>query len=368
MSSSTSPGTAPPGACPLHPAVKSERSAVPYGFQVSADEAEVASARRRVVEAVRSWQAPLTEEAFDDLALLSSELITNAVRHTRAACEVTVRWTGARVRVEVTDVDPKRPVPREGSFDTEAGRGLLLVESLSADWGSVEVPAGKVVWFEVGAPHMDEKDGQLPVQLRGPACLAMEGDPGGTSAAAPSIDPARGRRLAAVDQPAPQAQVPCRSSARRTDRESPATTAAAPVVAPARYVCGRTALLSDAAISTPLSLAREGTYSAEDVERRVRCGQERHDPEVPHMGLVMDLRGLGEGAVWLRWLDGSPESAFTVAPDCPAGSPDGMDACCEFDSHDGGHSWELTDSLPPGDLEPAPALCRQDADCGRACG
>ncbi|MFF6955081.1 hypothetical protein [Streptomyces sp. NPDC008317] len=64
-----------------------------------------------------------------------------------------------------------------------------------------------------------------------------------------------------------------------------------------------------------------------------------------HMGLVMDPRGLPQGAVWLRWVDGSPYSALAVLPDCPTASPDGMDGCCEFDGHSGGHSWELADAV-----------------------
>ncbi|MEU6849008.1 ATP-binding protein [Actinacidiphila alni] len=125
-------------------------TATPYGFLVPADEAEVAASRRTVVEAVRNWQVPLPDEAFDDLALLTTEVVTNAVRHTRAACAVAVRWTGAHVRVEVTDVEPRRPVLHERCLDAEDGRGLLLVESLSAGWGSEEAPAEKIVWFEVG--------------------------------------------------------------------------------------------------------------------------------------------------------------------------------------------------------------------------
>ena len=125
---------------------------MPYGFRVTPDEADVAASRRRIVDVVRGWEVPLPEEVFDDLALLASEVVTNAVRHTRATCAVTVRWTGERVRVEVTDTDPARPALRDVSAHAEDGRGLLLVASLSADWGSTPDRAGKTVWFEVGPP------------------------------------------------------------------------------------------------------------------------------------------------------------------------------------------------------------------------
>ena len=62
-----------------------------------------------------------------------------------------VRWTGVRVRVEVTDADAARPQPRDAPLEAENGRGLLLVE-LGRRVGSASDPAGKVVWFEVGPP------------------------------------------------------------------------------------------------------------------------------------------------------------------------------------------------------------------------
>jgi hypothetical protein len=121
-----------------------------FGFRVEAESEAVPEARRRIVALVRSWDVPLPDDTFSDLELLSTELITNAVRHTRASCAVAVRWTGVRVRVEVTDVSPARPHRWHGSLDAEGGRGLLLVESLATAWGSTPDPAGKVVWFELG--------------------------------------------------------------------------------------------------------------------------------------------------------------------------------------------------------------------------
>jgi anti-sigma regulatory factor (Ser/Thr protein kinase) len=119
-------------------------------FPVRPDLAQVAAARREVVRLARQWRIPFTEERFEDLELLADEVVANAVRHTRAPCTVTVRWTGARVRVEVADASPRRPKPRKGPPDAEGGRGLVLVDALAADWGTSDAPAGKVVWFEVG--------------------------------------------------------------------------------------------------------------------------------------------------------------------------------------------------------------------------
>ncbi|MBD0735287.1 ATP-binding protein [Streptomyces sp. CBMA29] len=148
--------------------MKGEHVESPYGFRVPSDEACVAAARHRIIDVVHGWEVGLPEGDFDDLELLSSEVITNAVRYTRAPCAVVVRWTGVRVRVEVTDADPVRPQPRDASPEAETGRGLLLVETLAADWGSMPDPAGKVVWFEVGPPNPETPtpDRQLTEQVR----------------------------------------------------------------------------------------------------------------------------------------------------------------------------------------------------------
>ena len=96
-----------------------------------------------------------------DGELLVSELVTNAVKatagHDQAA--VCLRLSGDRTRVliEVWDADPRPPAPRDlGEYGTpdpreEGGRGLFLVEALSArwDWHLTGEPVGKVVWCEI---------------------------------------------------------------------------------------------------------------------------------------------------------------------------------------------------------------------------
>ncbi|MFF7155288.1 DUF6907 domain-containing protein [Streptomyces sp. NPDC008139] len=121
-----------------------------FGFRVEAESEAVPEARRKIVALVRDWDVPVSDDTLDDLELLSTELITNAVRYTDSSCAVAVRWTGLRVRVEVTDVSPTRPHRRHCSPEAEGGRGLLMVESLATAWGSTPDPAGKVVWFELG--------------------------------------------------------------------------------------------------------------------------------------------------------------------------------------------------------------------------
>lgn len=92
----------------------------------------------------------------DDLHLLVSELVTNAVAHgvadARGEIELRVDHGEHGVRVEVLDCgtgfdfDPSRP-----QSDAESCWGLFLVDRISDRWGS-DVDGGRTrTWFEIDA-------------------------------------------------------------------------------------------------------------------------------------------------------------------------------------------------------------------------
>ena len=83
--------------------------------------------------------------------LLVSELVTNSVLHARSEVEVRLQARGKTLRVDVTDGSPRRPVLRNHDDKAMTGRGLALVAELSSEWGVVETPDGKSVWFVVAA-------------------------------------------------------------------------------------------------------------------------------------------------------------------------------------------------------------------------
>jgi anti-sigma regulatory factor (Ser/Thr protein kinase) len=96
------------------------------------------------------WGLSALQESTE---LLVSELVTNAVQAARAATGVTpVRlWLlsdAVRVVILVWDASPEPPVRMSSGDDAENGRGLLLVEAISDQWGSYPVrdEGGKVVW------------------------------------------------------------------------------------------------------------------------------------------------------------------------------------------------------------------------------
>ena len=106
----------------------------------------VGAARRFVDAALARWGR---RELADVAALLTSELVTNAVLHARTDLDVVVGATGAGVQVEVHDRSPVLPVRRDYSLAAGTGRGLVLVDELADDWG-VEPGATKSVWFRLG--------------------------------------------------------------------------------------------------------------------------------------------------------------------------------------------------------------------------
>jgi anti-sigma regulatory factor (Ser/Thr protein kinase) len=84
--------------------------------------------------------------------LIVSELITNAVTHTRcrlARVTITLIGDGA-VRIVVADTSKSVPIMASPASDAGSGRGLLLVDALSDCWGYRLHRSGKVVWAELG--------------------------------------------------------------------------------------------------------------------------------------------------------------------------------------------------------------------------
>jgi anti-sigma regulatory factor (Ser/Thr protein kinase) len=75
--------------------------------------------------------------------IIASELVTNAIQHARSTDSadkigVTLMrvWDRKAISVLVTDSSPLPPVRHETTTASEQGRGLQIVEALSAHWGS----------------------------------------------------------------------------------------------------------------------------------------------------------------------------------------------------------------------------------------
>ncbi len=110
----------------------------------------VPCARLHAKEVIVEWGL---RALADTAELLVSELVTNAIRASSSLLSPVVRiWLVSERNgffIRVWDGSEQMPVRRDKDLDSESGRGLLLVEALSKDWGAYPKADGKVVWVRV---------------------------------------------------------------------------------------------------------------------------------------------------------------------------------------------------------------------------
>ncbi|MFJ4844626.1 MULTISPECIES: SpoIIE family protein phosphatase [unclassified Streptomyces] len=101
----------------------------------------------------------------DDLVLITSELVTNALIHAGSDVDLRLRSFGDHIRLEVLDSDSDPPVPTaysltdEGRAKAEHGRGLYLVDALCRTWNTSTCGLGKTVWLEMDIPGAEQRRG-----------------------------------------------------------------------------------------------------------------------------------------------------------------------------------------------------------------
>jgi anti-sigma regulatory factor (Ser/Thr protein kinase) len=121
-------------------------------------------ARRYTTAVLHAWQ--LWPDTIQTAQHLVSELVTNAIS---ASCvpsgpltysglsaveriSLTLRLLPGRVVIEVFDNNPNPPVLADADAESESGRGLMIVEMLSKEWGYQYPPAGgKIVYCVIEA-------------------------------------------------------------------------------------------------------------------------------------------------------------------------------------------------------------------------
>ena len=117
------------------------------------DAGSVRAARGFTIATLQRWGAA---DRTDDVAIVVSELLTNALRHALPGpSETPPRWPvrlgllqpGLCVLCAVADPSQQPPVPKEPSHLAETGRGLHIIGALADTWGYTTPSAtGKVVW------------------------------------------------------------------------------------------------------------------------------------------------------------------------------------------------------------------------------
>ena len=141
---------------PTRPSELSDRR-----VRLAAGPAAAAEARRQVRAAICTWGVPVDP---DVAVLLTSELVTNAIRHeVSGTVTLAISRSCDQLRVEVHDTSCSMPVLVDAPADAETGRGLMLVGALSDGWGFYRTPAGKAVYFMLAfQPDLGQRNGRGP--------------------------------------------------------------------------------------------------------------------------------------------------------------------------------------------------------------
>jgi len=156
--------SAVPALLPDRDLVRMEKWPLRSYLELRALPSSVRTARVHALAMLNEW---CLSALADTVELLVSEIATNAVRasaHIAQQCgagQLPMRFwlTSDRrsVLIQVWDADRHQPCPQDLGPDAECGRGLLLVETLSAEWGYYAPdgpgsPGGKIVWARCDLP------------------------------------------------------------------------------------------------------------------------------------------------------------------------------------------------------------------------
>jgi anti-sigma regulatory factor (Ser/Thr protein kinase) len=120
-------------------------------IELELDSGPTAAAEARA--AVGALYGRADPDVLEDVRLLLSEIVTNAVRHSGSPAGtkigLAVSVAGGAVRAEVTDAGGGfAPAPRSAPWTEAGGWGLHLVDRIATRWGA-DGRAPARVWFEI---------------------------------------------------------------------------------------------------------------------------------------------------------------------------------------------------------------------------
>ncbi|MFJ1703757.1 SpoIIE family protein phosphatase [Kitasatospora sp. NPDC088346] len=133
------------------PGAHAERQMVQHVHQ--ADPEGLVETRTMLRRSLAAWGAA---GLIPDIELAADELLTNALVHTDGGAKLTVELLTRpvrRIRLEIQDHSSELPHRRAPGETATSGRGLLLVDALSASWGVEPRGTGKSVWCEFSLPR-----------------------------------------------------------------------------------------------------------------------------------------------------------------------------------------------------------------------
>jgi anti-sigma regulatory factor (Ser/Thr protein kinase) len=143
-----------PAGAPRRPRTgSSTRASVLGSFTIEGHPSQVSAARAFVT---RTLAASHLKVDSDAATLLTSEVVTNAIQHTKSGVDgsvtIVVIAVPRGVLVEVIDEGSAGVPIVKGDLYAAEGHGLFLVQQLAAQWGYLRDPAGTTVWFHLPTP------------------------------------------------------------------------------------------------------------------------------------------------------------------------------------------------------------------------
>lgn len=131
---------------------KSAEESVVGLLAVNHDPANAAVVRHSIAADLNNHA--VAQDRIDDVVLVASELVSNAVVHTAPTLVdegLDVDWQIQPdcVLIRVVDASPDLPRPRSTTEYDTRGRGLSIISALALDWGVRRTGSGKQVWARV---------------------------------------------------------------------------------------------------------------------------------------------------------------------------------------------------------------------------
>ena len=121
-------------------------------LELTALPTDVSCGRLHTRNVLWEWQL---SHLSQDAEMLASELLTNAVKaswssHGVGLIALRLLANRERLLIEVWDHHPGDPQPRRADYESESGRGFIVIEAMSHRWGFQRInPSLKVVWSEL---------------------------------------------------------------------------------------------------------------------------------------------------------------------------------------------------------------------------
>lgn len=109
-----------------------------------------AAARHFIDAPLRDLLGRAARPQAEDVVLVVSELVTNAVRASAEVIGLTLLVDEERVEISISDDAAGWPKPRAAGWEDPSGRGLAIVDELADSWHTTELHPGKritVTWF-----------------------------------------------------------------------------------------------------------------------------------------------------------------------------------------------------------------------------